>query len=263
MSDVKQVTACVLIIGNEVLSGRTKDENLNWIANRCTDIGIRLTEARVIPDVEEVIVEVLKNCRVKYDYVFTTGGIGPTHDDITATCVAKAFGVAIERRAEAVELLQTFIKKENLNEARLKMADIPVGAELIYNPVSKAPGFRMENVYVMAGIPSIMRAMFDGFVSSLISGQKVLSQSVACYLPEGAVAKGLGEIQNEHPAVDVGSYPFMRSGKFGCTLVCRGVDREELDLVVSEVKDMIIGLGGEPIDEDLVTPEDEKKLDDY
>ena len=263
MADRQTVTACVLVIGNEVLSGRTKDANLNWLASRCTGMGIRLAEARVIPDVEDVIIDALNDCRAKYTYVFTTGGIGPTHDDITALCVAKAFGVEIERRKEAVELLESFIKKENLNEARLKMAEVPVGSELVYNEVSKAPGFRMDNVYVMAGVPSIMRAMFDGFADTLQSGKKVQSASVACYLPEGAVAKGLGEIQDRHPDVDVGSYPFMRSGKFGCTLVSRGTDANELADVVSEIKAMIIDLDGEPIDQDLVTPEDENNPKDY
>ena len=263
MSDTAKVTACALVIGNEVLSGRTKDANLNWIAQRCTEIGISLAEARVIPDFEDVIVDAINECRTKYDYVFTTGGIGPTHDDITAASVAKAFGVQIERRKEAVELLETFIKKENLNEARLKMAEMPIGAELIYNPISRAPGFRMENVYVMAGVPSIMRSMFDGFAESLMSGKKVLSQSVACYLPEGALAKGLSEIQGRYPDVDVGSYPFMRSGKFGSTLISRGIEKDEVEKVVKEIKAMITELGGEPIDEDLVTPEDEKSPDDY
>ncbi len=143
------------------------------------------------------------------------------------------------------------------------MAEIRVGAELIYNPVSKAPGFRMDNVYVMAGVPSIMRSMFDGFANSLMSGEKVLSQSVACYLPEGAVAQGLSNIQGRHPDIDVGSYPFMRAGKFGCTLVSRGTDEKHLSMVVNEIKTMIIELGGEPIDQDLVTPEDEKSPGDY
>ena len=263
MVDSEKISACVLVIGNEVLSGRTKDANLNWLASRCTEKGIRLAEARVIPDEEDVIVDAINECRQKYNYVFTTGGIGPTHDDITASCVAKAFGVKIERRKEAVELLETFIKKENLNEARLKMAEMPVGAELIYNPVSKAPGFRMNNVYVMAGVPSIMRAMFEGFSESLLSGEKVLSKSVACYLPEGAVAKGLSNIQQNHTSFDIGSYPFKISGKFGCTLVCRGTDEEELEIIISEISDLIIDLGGKPIDEDLVTPEDEKRPDDY
>ena len=263
MADQDTITACALVIGNEVLSGRTKDANLNWLASRCTEMGIRLAEARVIPDVEEVIVGAIQECREKYTYVFTTGGIGPTHDDITSACVAKAFGVETERRKEAVELLESFIKKENLNEARLKMAEVPVGAELIYNPVSKAPGFRMENVYVMAGVPSIMRAMFEGYATSLLTGKPVLSESVACYLPEGTVAKGLSEIQDRHPDVDIGSYPFMRAGNFGCTLVSRGTDADELKEIVCEIKEMIIALGGEPIDQDLVTPEDEKSPDDY
>ena len=260
MADQDTITACVLVIGNEVLSGRTKDANLNWLASRCTEIGIRLAEARVIPDEEDVIVSAINECRAKFSYVFTTGGIGPTHDDITAACIAKAFGVEIERRTEAVKLLESFIKKENLNDARLKMAEVPVGAELIYNPVSKAPGFRMENVYVMAGVPSIMRAMFEGYAPTLLTGKPVISQSVACYLPEGAVAKGLAEIQEGHPDVDIGSYPFMRANKFGCTLVSRSTSSDELNLVVGEIKKMIISLGGEPIDEDLVTPEDEKTL---
>ena len=263
MAHQDTITACALVIGNEVLSGRTRDANLNWLASRCTEMGIRLAEARVIPDVEDVIVDAINECRAKYTYVFTTGGIGPTHDDITAACIAKAFGVEIERRKEAVELLESFIKKENLNEARLKMAEVPVGAELIYNPVSKAPGFRMQNVYVMAGVPSIMRAMFEGYAPSLLTGKQVLSESVACYLPEGAVARGLSEIQDRYPDVDIGSYPFMRSGNFGCTLVSRGTDADELKQIVSEIKDMIVSLGGEPIDKDLVTPEDEKSPDDY
>ena len=263
MTRQETITACALVIGNEVLSGRTKDANLNWLASRCTEMGIRLAEARVIPDVEDVIVSAINECRTKYTYVFTTGGIGPTHDDITAACIARAFGVKLERRKEAVELLESFIKKENLNEARLKMAEVPVGAELIYNPVSKAPGFRMENVFVMAGVPSIMRAMFEGYAPSLLTGKQVLSESVACYLPEGAVASGLSEIQEHHPDVDIGSYPFMRSGKFGCTLVSRGTDEEELKRIVIKIKDMIISLGGDPIDKDLVTPEDEKSSDDY
>jgi len=262
MADSKTITACVLIIGNEVLSGRTKDANMHWLAERLTEMGIRLREARVIPDVEDVIVGALNECRAKYTYVFTTGGIGPTHDDITASCVAKAFGVEIERRKEAVELLEGFIAKENLNEARLKMAEIPVGAELIYNPVSKAPGFRMDNVYVMAGVPSIMRAMFEGYALTLQSGDKVLSAAVACYLPEGAVAAGLGAIQDEHPNVDIGSYPFRRAGKFGCTLVSRGTSEAELEEIVGKIKAMIVDLGGEPIEQDLVTPEGEAK-DDY
>jgi len=263
MSDTDTVTACCLIIGNEVLSGRTKDANLGWLAERLTDMGIRMAEARVIPDVEEVIINAVNEARAKYTYVFTTGGIGPTHDDITSLCVAKAFGVEIYRNPEAKALLETYIPVERLNEARLKMADVPVGSTLIDNPVSKAPGFQMGNVYVMAGVPSIMRAMFDELESTLTGGAKMESIAVASYLPEGTVAEPLNDIQNAHPNVEIGSYPFFRAGHFGCTLISRGTDTEELETVAEEVRQMIISLGGEPIDEDLITPADGDNSKDY
>jgi molybdenum cofactor synthesis domain-containing protein len=263
MSEPNTVTACVLVIGNEVLSGRTKDANLNWLAVRLTDMGIRMAEARVIPDVEDVIVDAINECREKYTYVFTTGGIGPTHDDITSLCVAKAFGVEIERNPTAQALLESYIPPERLNEARLKMADIPVGATLIDNAVSKAPGFRMDNVYVMAGVPSIMRAMFDGYAHDLTGGEKMKSIAVASYLPEGAVAAPLGEIQDRHPKTEIGSYPFFRSGNFGCTLITRSTDDAEMEAAAAEIRAMIIELGGEPIDEDLITPEDLSNPKDY
>ncbi|MBT3991031.1 MAG: competence/damage-inducible protein A [Rhodospirillaceae bacterium] len=263
MSENSTVTACCLIIGNEVLSGRTKDANLGWLAERLTDMGIRMAEARVIPDVEEVIIDAVNEAREKYTYVFTTGGIGPTHDDITSLCVAKAFGVEIYRNPEAKALLESFIPVERLNEARLKMADVPVGSTLIENPVSKAPGFQMGNVYVMAGVPSIMRAMFDGLAAGLVGGKKMESIAVASYLPEGTVAAPLGEIQDGHPNVEIGSYPFFRAGNFGCTLISRGTDMDELEAVAEEVRQMIIELGGEPINEDLITPAEVTNEKDY
>ena len=253
MTDVKNVTAAILIIGNEVLSGRTKDANLNWMAKRLTDLGIRLKEARVIPDVEDVIVGAVNEMRTTYDYVFTTGGIGPTHDDITSACIAKAFGAEIHRHPEAKALLEAYIPADRLNEARLKMADVPVGSELIENPVSRAPGFRMENVFIMAGVPSIMRAMFDSLAPLLTGGAKVMSQAVATYLPEGAVAEGLGQIQDRYPDADIGSYPFYRDGKFGCTLVTRTSDEADLATAADEIRAMIIALGGEPIEQDMVS----------
>jgi molybdenum cofactor synthesis domain-containing protein len=263
MSENNTVTACCLIIGNEVLSGRTKDANLGWLAERLTDMGIRMAEARVIPDVEDVIINAVNEVREKYTYVFTTGGIGPTHDDITSLCVAKAFGVEIYRNPEAKALLESFIPTKRMNEARLKMADVPVGSTLIDNPVSKAPGFQMGNVYVMAGVPSIMRAMFDELASTLVGGKKMESIAVASYLPEGAVAAPLSDIQNAHSNVEIGSYPFFRAGHFGCTLISRGTDTEELKVVAEEVRQMIISLGGEPIDEDLITPADGDNSKDY
>lgn len=261
MSGDKTVTACALIIGNEVLSGRTADANLNWLATQLTEDGITLKEARVIPDVVDVIVDTVNECRAKFDYVFTTGGIGPTHDDITAFCVAKAFGVEIERNPEAVALLESFISKDRLNEARLKMADIPAGAELIGNPVSKAPGFKMENVYVMAGVPSIMRAMFDGFRHTLTGGPRVQSISVATMLAEGTVASGLSDVQDRHPNVDVGSYPYFRDGKFGVSLVCRSSDVADLAATAEEVRELIRSLGGEPVDEDLANDNSRDKFE--
>jgi len=261
MSDIKVVTACVLIIGNEVLSGRTPDANLNYMARKLNEMGIRLAEARVIPDVESVIVDTLNEVRAKYDYIFTTGGIGPTHDDITSLCVAKAFGVQVIRHPEAEALLRSYIPPERINEARLRMADVPDGAVLIHNPVSRAPGFRMGNVYVMAGVPSIMRAMFDGFAPHLVGGDRVVSRAVACFLPEGTVAQGLSDIQARHPEVDIGSYPFFNSGKFGCTLISRSANTKSLDLVVEQIRQLIIACGGEPIDRDIVTEPDAQKDD--
>ncbi len=263
MSENNIVTACCLIIGNEVLSGRTKDANLGWLAERLTDMGIRMAEARVIPDVEDVIIEAVNEVRGKYTYVFTTGGIGPTHDDITSLCVAKAFGVEIHRHPRAKELLESYIPPERLNEARLKMADVPLGSTLIENPVSKAPGFQMENVYVMAGVPSIMRAMFDELAQGLVGGKKMNSIAVASYLPEGAVAASLSAIQDQHPSIEIGSYPFFRDGHFGCTLISRGTDIAELEAVAEKVRQMIRDLDGEPIDEDMITPADASTGKDY
>jgi molybdenum cofactor synthesis domain-containing protein len=263
MSENSTITACCIIIGNEVLSGRTKDANLGWLAERLTGMGIRMAEARVIPDVEDVIINAVNEARKNFTYVFTTGGIGPTHDDITSLCVAKAFGVEIHRDPEAKALLESFIPSERLNEARLKMADVPVGSTLIVNQVSKAPGFQMENAYVMAGVPSIMRAMFDGLAPGLVGGKKMGSIAVASYLPEGTIAAPLTAIQDYHSNVEIGSYPFFRDGHFGCTLISRGTDINELEVVAEKVRQMIRGLGEEPIDEDMITPADAGTGKDY
>jgi molybdenum cofactor synthesis domain-containing protein len=243
------VTACVIIIGNEILSGRTKDKNLGFIAERLTEWGIRLMEVRVIPDVEATIVEAVNACRAAFDYVFTTGGIGPTHDDITASSVAKAFGVKIHRHPEALKIMQRQVKPEDLNEARLKMADVPEGATLIENPVSGAPGFQIGNVFVMAGVPMIMQAMLEGLRHKLVGGAPVLSRSVRAFLPEGTVAEGLGKIQDRHADIDIGSYPFFRKGRFGTSLVLRGTDEAELESAKGEVEDLIRSLGETPVED--------------
>lgn len=240
-------TACLLIIGNEILSGRTQDANLPYLARRLGEIGVRLKEVRVVADEEPAIVKAVNETRGTYDYVFTTGGIGPTHDDITSGCVAKAFGAALERNAEAVRRLERHYPPGGLNEARLRMAEVPVGATLIDNPVSTAPGFKLGNVYVMAGVPRIMQAMFEGIAPTLVGGKPMLSRSVSCTLGEGVLAKGLGEIQARHPAVDIGSYPYYRVGGFGVSLVARGTDAAELETVAQAIAAMITSLGATPV----------------
>jgi molybdenum cofactor synthesis domain-containing protein len=251
MSD--PVRACLIIIGNEILSGRTHDKNLPYLAEELNTLGVRLVETRVIPDIEDTIIETLNECRAKFDYVFTTGGIGPTHDDITSECVAKAFGVAIELNADAHDLLKShYDNPADLNEARLRMARIPVGAELIQNPISKAPGFRMENVYVMAGVPMIMQAMFQGIKHQLIGGKPMVSRSVGGYIPEGTIAKVLAEIQGDFPETDIGSYPFLREGKLGTTLVVRGENPDDVNQAAERIRLAIIE-GGKDVIEDTGT----------
>ncbi|HYM29758.1 MAG TPA: molybdopterin-binding protein [Candidatus Cybelea sp.] len=249
MSAEKIVTACLLIIGNEILSGRTQDANLAYIAKGLNDVGVELKEARVIPDVPATIIGTLNEVRAKFDYVFTTGGIGPTHDDITSECVAQAFGVPWTVHPDAHAIFLAHYKPGELNEARLRMAHTPEGATLIPNPVSRAPGFRMENVFVMAGIPRVMQAMFDSAKHQLVGGKPVLSRTVSCHLAEGVIAKGLGEIQQRRPTLDIGSYPFYRRGEFGTSLVLRGRDPLELAAAVSDVIELVRSLGGTPVEE--------------
>lgn len=235
MAEERIVSACLVIIGNEILSGRTQDANLAYLAKELNELGIRMREARVVPDEEAVIVATLNEVRARYSYVLTTGGIGPTHDDITAACVAKAFGLRYGRNAEAERRLRAYYPPEKLNEARLKMAEMPEGAELIDNPVSVAPGFRVGNVYVLPGVPSIMRAMFEGLRHSLRGGAPVRSRSITVFCPEGEVAKPLGEIQARYPDVEIGSYPFMRQDRFGTTLVFRSTDQGLIDAAAAEL----------------------------
>jgi molybdenum cofactor synthesis domain-containing protein len=244
------VTAAVLLIGNEILSGRTKDANLNYLATELTQIGVRLTEARVVPDVPEAIIKGVNELRAAYDYVFTTGGIGPTHDDITAECVARAFGLALIKDPRAVRLLTNHYGEANLTEARLRMAQVPEGATLIENPVSTAPGFQIGNVFVLAGVPAICRAMFDGLKGRLKTGDKVLSVTISGAVGEGVIAKGLGQLQERYPALEIGSYPFFRQGKFGASFVLRGTDVALLKSATEELRSLIRTLGAEPIEGD-------------
>jgi molybdenum cofactor synthesis domain-containing protein len=243
------VTACVLIIGNEILSGRTQDTNLAYIATGLNSVGVTLKEARVIADIPEAIIGTVNEVRAAFDYVFTTGGIGPTHDDITSECIAKAFGVPWTLHPEAHRIFLDHYKPGELNEARLRMAHTPEGASLIKNAVSRAPGFRMGNVFVMAGIPRVMQAMFDAVKHDLKGGRPMLSRSVSCHLAEGIIAKGLGEIQGRFADLDIGSYPFYRRGEFGTTLVLRGRDSDRLAAGTAEVVTLVRSLGGDPAEE--------------
>src|SRR3954451_4036895 len=221
------VIAAILVIGDEILSGRTKDKNIGYIAEYLTNIGIALKEVRVVPDEEDEIVAAINVLRQRYTYLFTTGGIGPTHDDITADCVAEAFGVPIDVDPRARAMLLERIKPEDLNAARLRMARIPAGADLIANPISKAPGFRIGNVFVMAGVPALMQARLDNMGPTLTTGAKVVSETIEVgNLPEGAYASDLAAVAAAHPGVSIGSYPSMTEGGFLNRIVVRSKDAE-------------------------------------
>lgn len=254
MPEERIVTACLLVIGNEILSGRTRDKNINYVARGLNEIGVRLREVRVVPDVRETIVRTVRECREAFDYVITTGGIGPTHDDITSECVAEAFGVGMFRDPGTVALLKSYLRGGELNEARLRMATFPVGAELISNPVSAAPGYRIGNVFVLAGVPQIMQAMFDGAKHQLVGGTPVKARAVHVFLPEGTIAPALDELQRRYPAIDIGSYPAMRQRRFGVSVVLRGTDEAELEDALGELKPALSDLGGEPVDESPDNP---------
>lgn len=241
------VTAALLVIGDEILSGRTKDKNIGYIAEYLTALGIDLREVRVVPDVAEEIVGAVKALRAKVDYLFTTGGIGPTHDDITADCVAEAVGVGISLDERAVAMLrERFPNPADLNEARLRMARIPHGAVLVDNPISRAPGFMIENVIVMAGVPSIMQAMLDDVAPKLRTGRKMLSVSVDTGgLPEGAYGTPLAAVQKANPDVMIGSYPNFDGQRFRNQIVIRGRDAEVLEAGRAAVEAMLQKLHAE------------------
>ncbi len=240
-------TACVLIIGDEILSGRTQDANLKYFAARFAELGVRLKEARVIPDDPDVIVETLNAARARYSYVITTGGIGPTHDDLTAACIARAFGRKIIRHPEVVARMTAYFG-DRLNEARLKMAEIPDGPDvsLVESETTIAPGFRIENVFVLAGVPSIAHAMFEALAPQLKGGAPMLSGNVGANVREGDIAAGLTAIQEKYPAVAIGSYPSMRNGGFHTSIVARGTDRVEIAKVLEEVASLMRALGASP-----------------
>nr|USU30495.1 molybdopterin-binding protein [Methylobacterium sp. OTU13CASTA1] len=236
------ITAAILVIGDEILSGRTKDRNIGTIADYCAAVGIDLREVRIVPDEQDRIVEAVNALRAGHTYLFTTGGIGPTHDDITADSVAAAFGVSIDVDQRAVAMLLERHKPEDLNEARLRMARIPAGADLIANPVSKAPGFRLGNVFVMAGVPAIMQAMLDSIGPTLETGARVLSHTIEAGLPEGTYAGALGELAKAHAGVSIGSYPSMTPTGFTNRIVVRGRDPQSLDAARADVEALVARL---------------------
>lgn len=257
------VSAALLLIGNEILSGRTQDENLNYIARQLTIMGIRLREVRVVSDDETSIVNAINTLRVNYDYVFTTGGIGPTHDDITGECVSKALGRKYILNESARAILEEYYDGSGrvLNKARLRMAHTPEGAKLIQNSVSKAPGYQIDNVIVMAGIPKVMRAMFEDIAPSLRCGRKVISRSMSVHLGEGDIARSLGRLQERFDNIEIGSYPFVNKGNFGTTLVLRGTDEDAINCAFSELKDIVIGLGAKPETDVVASDESWPELD--
>lgn len=245
---LKDISACVIIIGNEILSGRTQDVNLAYIGKRCDELGIALLESRVIPDLEERIIDTVNECRRHFSYVFTTGGIGPTHDDITSAAIALAFDRKIVRSEEAIAVLDSYYEPGMLTEARLKMADVPENSILIDNPVSGAPGFQLENVFVLAGIPMIMQAMFDGITDRLTGGALIITANIATNLGESALAEGLAKLQDNYGDVSIGSYPYFKKGKLGVNLVLRSTDVSRVDALKLELKSMIKSLDGDVVD---------------
>lgn len=229
------VTAAFVIIGDEILSGRTEDKNLNFLAKNLTEFGINLCEVRVVADIEQEIIKAVNEVRVKFDYVFTSGGIGPTHDDITALSIAKAFNDKLIQNTEATKILEEYYGADNVNEARLKMAFVPSKANLLDNPVSSAPGFRIENVFVMAGVPKIFQAMFEAAKKELIGGKKFKSQEIKTHFTESIIAKDLENLQKKYNQIIIGSYPF----DGGTSLVFRSQDYDALEKSSQEMIELL------------------------
>ena len=229
MTNKKEIIASIIIIGNEVLSGRTKDLNTSAISMWLNSIGISVQEVRVIPDIEKIIIATVNELRKKFDYVFTTGGIGPTHDDITAMSISKAFNLKYDFHKEAFSILENYYETGKFNEGRQKMAKMPTTANLILNPSSGAPGFYVENVFCLPGVPSILKSMLGGLNNILIGGDPILSKTINLRTYESEIAESLTNVQNNNQDVEIGSYPFFRQGKLGVSIVLRSVDKSKID----------------------------------
>ena len=239
MTDKKEINAGILIIGNEVLSGRTKDINTSTLATWLNSIGIKVNEVRVIPDDERIIIDTVNEIRKKFNYVFTTGGIGPTHDDITAESISKAFGIEYNFHKEAFKILEAYYKPGEFNEGRQKMAKMPVTSNLILNPTSGAPGFYIENVFCLPGVPSILKSMIGGLENVLVGGDPILSSTINLRTVESEIAKSLTEVQNRNKEVDIGSYPFFKAGKLGVSIVLRSTDKKMIDQCNSQILEIV------------------------
>ena len=235
----KEFTSAILIIGNEILSGRTVDKNTSFIAKWLGDFGIGVEEVRIIPDKENIIIESINLLRKKYQYVFTTGGIGPTHDDITSESVAKAFGKNYEYNQEAYSILEKYYAKSDFNEGRKKMAKMPKGATLIYNEHGSAPAFYIENVFVLPGIPSYVELMLPQLKEVIVSGKKIISLTCDAKVRESSIALDLSAIQNKYPHIDIGSYPYSKESGFGTMLVMRSTDQDNISKCFLEVEQMV------------------------
>ena len=234
-----KVNAAILIIGNEILSGRTQDTNTSTLAKWLNSIGVQITEVRIIRDIEKEIINTLNFLRTNNDYVFTTGGIGPTHDDITAQSVAKAFGVNYEVHKEAYKILEAYYKPGEFNEGRQKMVWMPKNAKLILNPTSGAPGFNIENVFCLPGVPSILKSMLGGLKNDIVGGKPILSYTISLRTVESEIANSLTKVQDKNKDVEIGSYPFFQAGKLGVSIVIRSDDQSKIDICNSQILDFI------------------------
>jgi molybdenum cofactor synthesis domain-containing protein len=229
MTKNTKVNAAILIIGNEILSGRTQDTNTSTLATWLNSIGVKVEEVIVIPDIEKKIIDRLNLLRSKYDYVFTTGGIGPTHDDITAESVSKTFGIKYQIHKEAFKILESYYKKGEFNEGRQKMVWMPENANLILNPTSGAPGFNVENVFCLPGVPSILKSMLGGLTNRIVGGDPILSLTISLRTVESEIANSLTKVQNDNQDVEIGSYPFFQAGKLGVSIVIRSEDQSKIN----------------------------------
>jgi len=234
-----KVNAAIIIIGNEILSGRTQDVNITFLSKWLNNIGVRVEEVRVIADNEQAIVNCINEVRKKFKYIFTTGGIGPTHDDITSRSIAKAFNLPYGYHKEAYKILEKYYKPGEFNDGRKKMAKIPDKATLIYNPSSGAPGFIVENVYCLPGVPSILHSMVDGLKNQIIGGKKILSKTISLSTVESEIAQPLEDVQNLFTNVEIGSYPFFRLGKIGVSIVIRSTSMKQIEACANQIEDFV------------------------